>query len=726
VADPNQLLQQAVADHQAGRLEAAETGYRKILAAEPRHVDALQLLGVLVQQAGRAAEAVTLIEKAVALAPSHAVLHFNLGNAQRAAGDAAGSAGSYSRALEIEPDNPETLNNLASALETIGQAAAAETHCRRALALNPGYALAHNNLGNVLKQQGRMAEALESYAKAAELRPGLAEAHHNAGLAALALGQGAKAFECLRRAVQLLPGDARFWLGWARSLGALEQAPVDAELIGDLGRLLEQPGVNPLYISGPVMAALRRWPAFADADDPAADPVAAMAALAQIPAFMRLIASGPVADGQAEDLLTRLRAAALDAPDAAPLDFLCALALHCFANEYVFEETEVETAKADALADALAGKSGLSPAELAVLACYRPLHRVAGIDAPAAQAWPEPLAAVIRRQIVEPRAEAAIGKSLDRLTPVSDAVSQAVRAQYEENPYPRWVAAPVQGAAAPLARVVRGLGIDAAGFGSKDLDGVTSPEILIAGCGTGHQAIQAATRFQGAQVLAVDFSRASLAYAKRKTDEIGLANIRYAAADILHLGDELGGEKVLDRRFDLIESIGVLHHLGNPVAGLKVLAGLLKPKGLMTVALYSERARRNVVALRALIAEKGWPATAAGIRACRAHLRAIADTDAAAVAILRVPDFYSLSECRDLLFHVQEHRFTTAGIADALAAAELEFLGFEFADGDAMARFEALNPDPAAKRDLAAWRAFEDANPDTFFGMYVFWARRRE
>ena len=67
MADPNQLLQQAVADHQAGRLEAAETGYRKILAAEPRHVDALQLLGVLVQQAGRAAEAVTLIEKAEAL-----------------------------------------------------------------------------------------------------------------------------------------------------------------------------------------------------------------------------------------------------------------------------------------------------------------------------------------------------------------------------------------------------------------------------------------------------------------------------------------------------------------------------------------------------------------------------------------------------------------------------------------------------------------------------------
>ena len=388
MADSNQLLRQAVAEHEAGRLEAAEKSYRAILAKEPRHVDALQLLGVLQQQAGREAEAVPLIERAVALAPGHAVLHFNLGNARRAAGDAAGAADSYQRALKLEPNAPETLNNLASALEAIGRAGEAEAQCRRALALKPDYALAFNNLGNALKQQGRPAEALDSYRKALELLPGLVEAHHNAGLAALALGDADFAFRSLRHAAQLAPADPRYWLGWARALsglgGGLARVSVDDALIADLARLLEQPGVNPLHVSAPIMGALKRWPVFRAAAEASAPPAEAMTALAGMAVFTRLIAAGPVADADSEAMLTRLRAAALADPATAPLDFLCPLALHCFAGEYVFDENAAETARADALAD----KDDLSAAELAVLACYRPLHAVAGIDGIAARTAP--------------------------------------------------------------------------------------------------------------------------------------------------------------------------------------------------------------------------------------------------------------------------------------------------------------------------------------------------
>ena len=64
-------------------------------------------------------------------------------------------------------------------------------------------------------------------------------------------------------------------------------------------------------------------------------------------------------------------------------------------------------------------------------------------------------------------------------------------------------------------------------------------------------------------MLAIDISRTSLAYARRKTREAGIANIEYAQADILKLG-------TLERRFDVIETVGVLHHLAEPTAGLRV------------------------------------------------------------------------------------------------------------------------------------------------------------
>ena len=69
----------------------------------------------------------------------------------------------------------------------------------------------------------------------------------------------------------------------------------------------------------------------------------------------------------------------------------------------------------------------------------------------------------------------------------------------------------------------------------------------------------------------------------------------------------------LERRFDVIECVGVLHHMEDPVAGWRVLRRLLEPGGYMKIGLYSERARRHIVAARAFLAARGDPPTPAGI-----------------------------------------------------------------------------------------------------------------
>src|SRR5690606_28197603 len=113
-----------------------------------------------------------------------------------------------------------------------------------------------------------------------------------------------------------------------------------------------------------------------------------------------------------------------------------------------------------------------------------------------------------------------------------------------------------------------------------------------------------------------------------------------------------------------------------PPLGLKVLAGLLKPGGLMKIGLYSQRARTHIVAARRAIADMGFPADAEGIRAFRAWVARLPEGHHVKL-VTRFRDFYSLSECRDLVFHVQEHRYTPLEISGLLADAGLEFLGFD-------------------------------------------------
>jgi len=292
--------------------------------------------------------------------------------------------------------------------------------------------------------------------------------------------------------------------------------------------------------------------------------------------------------------------------------------------------------------------------------------------------------------VEEPATERSL--TVASLTPVREEVSRRVRAQYEANPYPRWQRAPVPGAF-PLPRMLRSLfpHADPAKLAAPD-----APDILIAGCGTGRHAAVTAQLQPHGRVLAVDISRASLAYAMRRCAELGLGNLRFAHADLLELG-------ALEERFDLVECSGVLHHLREPLEGWRVLLSLVRSGGFMKLGLYSETARRHIVAAREVV--KGLSVT----EARRRLFQLPASHPARAVTSLR--DFYSASGARDLVLHVQEHRFTIPQLASAIAELGVEFLGFEL-------------PGLRLSMSLEQWDAYETANPDTFASMYQFWIRK--
>ena len=227
-----------------------------------------------------------------------------------------------------------------------------------------------------------------------------------------------------------------------------------------------------------------------------------------------------------------------------------------------------------------------------------------------------------------------------------------------------------------------------------------------------------ATAYLDARVTAIDLSSASLAYASRKADELGVRNIEFLRADILDLGR-------LETKFDVISSIGVLHHMADPAEGLRRLTDLLAPGGYMMLGLYSDAARADIVEFRSIIAREGFTPTVEGIRTCRRFIRSYPG-DRFRSLVEEAADFYSTSMVRDLLFHVMEHRFTIPQIADLLAQNSLRFLGFTFQDPAAKACYRATYPADPDMLDLANWAALEAAHPSLFRGMYQFWTTKSD
>lgn len=205
------LLQQFVRGltlHQQGKLLDAERIYQEILLSEPRHFDALHLLGVIALQTGRNEHGVDLIAQALEVDPSAAAAHSNLGNGLRRLGRYEDALASYDMAIALKPNTAEAHNNRGNVLDNLKRHLEAVRSFDRAIALNPKYVEAYNNRGVALNNLHRHEEAVASYDKAIALKPDFAEAHNNRGIALNDLNRRDEALSSFDRAIALNPGYA--------------------------------------------------------------------------------------------------------------------------------------------------------------------------------------------------------------------------------------------------------------------------------------------------------------------------------------------------------------------------------------------------------------------------------------------------------------------------------------------------------------------------------------
>ena len=589
----------------------------------------------------------------------------------------------------MKPDYAEAHYNLGNTLQELERLEDAEASYKQAIALKPDFVEAHNNLGVTLKKLDRLEEAIEAYIQALKINPDYTEAYSNLGIALMGVefrkpvsGLPERICEILAKKTLVRPSDIS-----KATISLLRFDPVIKGIItkhsaGELVQSLQEIIIN----------------------------------LANVPLLLNFIKVCPIPDLEFESLFKDIRSAILlsissSENNAEILAFQTALALLCFTNEYLYDQTELEIEALEKLENLVrnkltAGKQP-TPTELACLASYKALYEYSWIQL---VSLPVELQELDRKQIIEPEEENRLRSKMPMLQEINDNVSIKVREQYEKNPYPRWINTRLPLAPRPISAITKEINLN---IKNPFINEIRNPQILIAGCGTGQHSTQTAARFKDCDVLAIDLSLSSLSYAERKTEELGISNIEYMQADILELG-------ALNRQFDIIESAGVLHHMDDPMAGWEVLKNCLKAGGLMKIGLYSELARSHIVQMRHEIQQSNIGSSNDEMKSFRKMI--VSSKEGHHNMIASSNDFYSLSAFRDLLFHVQEHRFTIPKIKDCLAQLGLTFCGFEA--NKTVRKFKLKYLSENDVYDLDKWDDFEKENPREFAGMYKFWCQK--
>ncbi|WP_341911577.1 methyltransferase domain-containing protein [Ferrovibrio terrae] len=688
------ILRAAMRAIEGGQFEQAEGFLDSLLQQEPDFADAIHLKGYIALQRGNLDLARSLVERAIAIDFHFENYHLTLGHILLAAGDRQAAQTSFGSAIVLNQKMPD-----------------------------PYIGLAHLFIG-----EGALDAAIGALQTARPLgNQKHPEVNYMLGFALMAKGDAKNAMMYFGRALQAAPDVVRYKVGFARSLRDLRLKKPDPGLIAMALPLLGSPGIEPRDLEPLIESAIRLDPMFIalSAVDPL--PPAAVAAVLSRPDAPDLAAIEPLAAWLAHGLVSHpgianrlmaLRRGLLHLAVHQPYQlerhrrFIALLAIRAFQSEYIDRVAPDEQALLQQLDAALATLEADAAADrFAVFAIYQPLYRRSDAERLVAITWPFDYADLKRSQLDEPLAERQIAASMPALMPIEDATSRFVQEMYEESPFPRWHQ-PILGT--PLSVPVRLR--TALPMQTIPASRVAKPDVLVAGCGTGLHAILAATSYLDAKVLAIDLSRTSLAYAKRKADEIGVANVEFAQADILQIG-------AIDRRFDVIESFGVLHHLRDPAAGLAQLVKLLRPDGYMMLGLYSEIGRRDVVAARELIAKHGYSDSPDDVRRFRHDVLRLAPD--LAMRLMQSSAFHTLSDLRDLVFHRQEHRYTPAQLRLLIDEAGLEFLGFEFNSPKPLTGYRARFPQDLTAANLDNWATVELENPGLFSNCYRFWVRHK-
>lgn len=592
---------------------------------------------------------------------------------------------------------------------------------KEAVRINPKYIDAYNNLALAYYNIGKVNEAIENLQKALEINEKFYVAHNNLAKIYFKKKDYEKSITYLKNTLNINPdyGDA---INLLKELLCLninfhKQASWLYQPIKNL--ITKYKIIQPTYISRSLVSLIKQDNVISNILKINFDNIEkekfinTIKELQNFDLLLEFLKVCPLPDIELENLFRKIRKKILmieiNFHEYIEIkNFIISLSAQCILNEYIYSITREEINKISEIESKI--KHSLKDVEenlITVLSLYKDLSSYDWIN----KLNNNLLNEFLKNYLIEVKTERDLKKTIKSIKEINNIVSVHVKQQYEENPYPRWknptITIPIS-----VKNFFAVNNIKTSRFYENDFQ---KPKILIAGCGTGQHAINTASTFKNSHVIALDLSFNSLAYAKRKSDEFEIKNISFVQGDILDI-------KILDDRFDIIESVGVIHHMESPIEGLKCLLSVLKKDGFIKLGLYSEIARRNIIQFQRRYPIDNINITEEKIQHYRSQILDTSNKDDKSLMIFN--DFYTMSDFRDMVFHVNEHNFNISKIKNLLKQVNLDFCGFSGFTTLGNSFINNLGKN-FNRYDLNDWEKIETQEPDLFKAMYQFWSQKK-
>ena len=566
----------ALQNQKNNKLDIAEKLYKEILYFQPNHLNSICYLGIIFVQTKKLDLAKEL----------------------------------FIKATQINPDNPSINNNLGSIYLDLGQYQKAISFFEKAIKLKPNYSDAHFNLGIIFANVNNYEKAIYCFEKAIQIQPNDIKYYNILGKILRESGEYKKAISCYEKAINIDKNNIFIINGLFEIFRSIHLSNLNLENSKKIKNLIIFLFKKNIINHNEIFQNAKLLIFFHENQNTVEELIKSKISLLQNKIvqklikddlFLLILQKSFIRDNFLEKLLTEIRKEMLFCLENSNknnlienINFIISLAEQSFLNEYVFFQSEKEINLIRNLENKIMNNKNINELELAILGCYIPICRskIKKKELYNYKSINILFNDMIEMQLLEPLKEKELKKSIKTIKTISDVVSKKVRDQYEENPYPRWRYANQSSKSNFLLHINNDIKPNNIRIQNK----FSNPNILIAGCGTGKQLVKACC-YDNSNVVGVDLSSTSLAYAKRKINEIGLKNIEFFQGDILHLNN-------LNRKFDVIECSGVLHHMKEPIKGLKILLDLLEPHGFLHLGLYSKISRKHITHVRELIKKK--------------------------------------------------------------------------------------------------------------------------
>lgn len=725
----NIMKSRGLALMEGNRLEEARDLYSKVVTISSEDVDAWYMLSSINGKLGHIDDAEICCRRVLALQGDHSDAYVNLGHIYSRRGNYHEALNHYQTAVRLKPDSPIAHLNIGNIFNAQGKQDEAMDSYRRAIDLSPMYADAHNNLGNIHLERDNFNEAFSCYVKALEINPLLVIALNNLAKICQSQEQIERYIEFYRQAVTHLPDPAEARSAFIKILGRMPSSGYVPWLDEELQKCIQLSDVDYRPLASVTARLLKDKYDIQEhksLDETHIQGIIERIALDDL--FILYIEKVVNIDPDLEAIFTRARRALLFKANQIidisheEIRVISALAFQCFNNEYIFavdaeEEIQLANLKLAIEQQVSGNQTPVKDLEsmLFITGMYENLFSLSYSKRLASYpitTWSDRFRSYAEHSLFNYFEEQRIKERIESIGTIRDPTTRLVQTQYENNPYPRWLSISKKKAEINTKQHLKSL---LPRFSPpRFLEGPI--KVLIAGCGTGKHAILAALSYSNAEILAVDISKSSLAYAIRMADKYNIKNIQFKQADILELTQ-------LGTRFHIIECQGVLHHMDDPLKGWRVLTELLVKDGLMSIGLYSEKARRAVVVARKIIENEKLSPDEKNIRNFRLRILRHEIRDLS-YAFSNAYDFYTMSTCRDLLFHFKEHRFSLPQINTIINDFNLNFLGFMFTETRVMNMYHEQFPEDKNMTNLLLWDQFETLYPDTFAKMYKFFCQK--